>query len=47
VELKVKQNVRTNYFEPRIMARFRVPGPPGPGGGDVPYTIIGGQRARS
>jgi ABC-type polysaccharide/polyol phosphate transport system ATPase subunit len=46
VELKVKQNVRTNYYEPRIKAHFRVMGDPladdGPGGGDVPYAIIGG-----
>jgi ABC-type polysaccharide/polyol phosphate transport system ATPase subunit len=46
VELKVKQNVRTNYYEPRIKAHFRVPGDslaePGAGGGHVPYTIIGG-----
>ncbi len=33
VEVKVKQNVRTNYFEPRVLARFTVPGPPSPGGG--------------
>ncbi len=26
VELKVKQNVRTNYFEPRVLARFAVYG---------------------
>jgi Wzt-like putative exopolysaccharide export protein len=46
VELKIKQNVRTNYYEPRIKAQFRVAGDPlaenGPGGGDVPYAIIGG-----
>jgi len=43
VELKVKQNVRTNYYEPRVKAHFRVPGDAGsPGGGDVPYAIIGG-----
>ncbi|MGI9146239.1 MAG: ABC transporter ATP-binding protein [Chloroflexota bacterium] len=43
VELKVKQNVRTNYYEPRIKAHFRVLGEEGsPGGGDVPYAIIGG-----
>lgn len=29
IELKVKQNVRTNYFEPRILARFTVPGAAG------------------
>ena len=32
VELKVKQNVRTNYYEPRVVAQFVVPGPPSPGG---------------
>ena len=43
VELKVKQNVRTNYYEPRVKAHFRVPGEAGAaGGGDVPYLIIGG-----
>jgi ABC-type polysaccharide/polyol phosphate transport system ATPase subunit len=47
VELKVKQNVRTNYYEPRVKAYFQVVGPRGdrgdaPGGGDVPYAIIGG-----
>jgi ABC-type polysaccharide/polyol phosphate transport system ATPase subunit len=45
VELKVKQNVRTNYFEPRVMGHFSVPGEPGEagaGGAKVPYTIIGG-----
>src|SRR3984893_8894786 len=43
VELKVKQNVRTNYYEPRIKAHFRVVGEAGsPGGGAVPYAIIGG-----
>jgi ABC-type polysaccharide/polyol phosphate transport system ATPase subunit len=43
VELKVKQNVRTNYYEPRVKAHFRVLGEPdSPGGGDVPYAIIGG-----
>ncbi len=26
VEVKVKQNVRTNYYEPRVLARFSVPG---------------------
>ncbi|HEV7665287.1 MAG TPA: ABC transporter ATP-binding protein, partial [Chloroflexota bacterium] len=40
VELKVKQNVRTNYYEPRIKATFRVDGAVGPGGGDVPYAIM-------
>ena len=50
VELKVKQNVRTNYFEPRIMAGFEVRGRPGEeslaassdGGGEVAYRMIGG-----
>jgi hypothetical protein len=44
VELKVKQNVRTNYYEPRIKAHFSIDGPAdrGPGGADVPYAIIGG-----
>jgi len=44
VELKVKQNVRTNYYEPRIKAHFSIDGPVenGPGGADVPYAIIGG-----
>jgi ABC-type polysaccharide/polyol phosphate transport system ATPase subunit len=42
VELKVKQNVRTNYYEPRVKAHFSVPGPPGPGGAEVAYTMIGG-----
>jgi hypothetical protein len=49
VELKVKQNVRTNYYEPRIKAQFRVLGGDTTGktddvggGGDVPYAIIGG-----
>lgn len=37
VELKVKQNVRTNYFEPRIVERFCVPGhEQGQAGGRVP-----------
>jgi ABC-type polysaccharide/polyol phosphate transport system ATPase subunit len=44
VELKVKQNVRTNYYEPRVKVHFTVPGEGGggSGGGDVPYAIIGG-----
>ncbi len=44
VELKVKQNVRTNYYEPRVKAHFTVHGVrgEGAGGGAVPYTIIGG-----
>jgi ABC-type polysaccharide/polyol phosphate transport system ATPase subunit len=42
VELKVKQNVRTNYYEPRVKAMFRVSGAQGAGGADVPYAIIGG-----
>jgi ABC-type polysaccharide/polyol phosphate transport system ATPase subunit len=43
VELKVKQNVRTNYYEPRVKATFRVAGASGPGGADVPYEMIGGR----
>ncbi len=47
VELKVKQNVRTNYYEPRIKAHFVVEGiaglaDQGGGGADVQYAIIGG-----
>jgi ABC-type polysaccharide/polyol phosphate transport system ATPase subunit len=44
VELKVKQNVRTNYYEPRIKAQFSIAGPHdlGAGGADVQYAIIGG-----
>jgi energy-coupling factor transporter ATP-binding protein EcfA2 len=50
VELKVKQNVRTNYFEPRVMAMFEVRSGsehksligPGVGGADVSYRMIGG-----
>jgi hypothetical protein len=42
VELKVKQNVRTNYYEPRVKAHFVVPGQVGLGGADVPYAMIGG-----
>ena len=45
VELKVKQNVRTNYYEPRVMAHFVVRGEVDStwgGGGDVPYAMIGG-----
>jgi ABC-type polysaccharide/polyol phosphate transport system ATPase subunit len=45
VELKVKQNVRTNYYEPRVKAHFIVPGDgtdADPGGAAVEYTIIGG-----
>jgi hypothetical protein len=45
VELKIKQNVRTNYFEPRVMANFVIPGDRTggtPGGADVAYAIIGG-----
>jgi lipopolysaccharide transport system ATP-binding protein len=48
VELKIKQNVRTNYFEPRVMATFEVlldpPNSAGVGGGgaDVSYRFIGG-----
>jgi hypothetical protein len=29
VELKIKQNVRTNYFEPRVMAAFELSDAPG------------------
>jgi ABC-type polysaccharide/polyol phosphate transport system ATPase subunit len=39
VELKVKQNVRTNYYEPRVKAHFTVAGQAGAGGADVPYII--------
>jgi ABC-type polysaccharide/polyol phosphate transport system ATPase subunit len=45
VELKVKQNVRTNYYEPRVKAHFCIEGAAdeiGAGGGDVPYAMIGG-----
>ena len=46
VELKVKQNVRTNYFEPRVMASFDVLGSafgaPDSGGANVAYQMIGG-----
>jgi len=38
VELKVKQNVRTNYYEPRVKATFSVPGEALVGGADVPAT---------
>jgi hypothetical protein len=41
VEIKVKQNVRTNYYEPRVKATFTVAGQ-GAGGGAVPYAMIGG-----
>lgn len=42
VELKVKQNVRTNYFEPRVLAAFSIgDASEGPGGGDVAYRMIG------
>src|SRR5579864_190987 len=42
VELKIKQNVRTNYFEPRVLASFCVGSAlDGPGGGDVAYRMIG------
>jgi ABC-type polysaccharide/polyol phosphate transport system ATPase subunit len=36
VELKVKQNVRTNFFEPRVLARFRVGDGAGPALADAP-----------
>jgi ABC-type polysaccharide/polyol phosphate transport system ATPase subunit len=44
VEIKVKQNVRTNYFEPRVMAFFDVRGPNASSGGsaDVAYRMMGG-----
>jgi len=46
VELKVKQNVRTNYFEPRVMAAFDVAASSSTGGraggADVAYRMIGG-----
>jgi hypothetical protein len=42
VELKVKQNVRTNYYEPRVKATFEVRGEAAVGGGDVQYAIMGG-----
>jgi ABC-2 type transport system ATP-binding protein/lipopolysaccharide transport system ATP-binding protein len=35
VELKVKQNVRTNYFEPRVLAQLNVLGDDSLSGGDV------------
>jgi hypothetical protein len=35
IELKVKQNVRTNYYEPRVVGQVVVPGPSGPGGAEV------------
>ena len=42
VELKIKQNVRTNYFEPRVMANFEIDREGlGPGGGNVAYRMIG------
>jgi hypothetical protein len=39
VELKVKQNVRTNYYEPRVLARFAVGAAADPllGGAHVPH----------
>jgi hypothetical protein len=54
VELKVKQNVRTNFYEPRVKAHFVVSGAASDGGADVavswqvhcstrqPDAIIGG-----
>jgi hypothetical protein len=46
VELKVKQNVRTNYFEPRVMAWFEVVGGASElsdgGGARIAYRMIGG-----
>jgi ABC-type polysaccharide/polyol phosphate transport system ATPase subunit len=47
VELKVKQNVRTNYFEPRVMATFNIDGAMDlslAGGGDVAYHVLDGSR---
>jgi hypothetical protein len=41
VELKVKQNVRTNFFEPRVMATFAVGEAHSGGTGDVAYRMIG------
>ena len=38
VELKVKQNVRTNYYEPRIRASFLIAGLEGSRGGNVPAS---------
>jgi lipopolysaccharide transport system ATP-binding protein len=35
IELKVKQNVRTNYYEPRVVGQIVVPGAPGAGGAGV------------
>jgi ABC-type polysaccharide/polyol phosphate transport system ATPase subunit len=43
VELKVKQNVRTNFYEPRIKATFTIAGYAGSGGADVPYAMIAAQ----
>jgi len=37
IELKVKQNVRTNYFEPRVLASLVVSGSAGQLGGAVPH----------
>ena len=54
VELKIKQNVRTNFFEPRVMAAFNViaaestldqhtpVSTSSAGGADVPYRMMGG-----
>jgi ABC-type polysaccharide/polyol phosphate transport system ATPase subunit len=38
VEVKVKQNVRTNYYEPRVLARFSVPGMAADAGAAVAAT---------
>ncbi len=38
VELKVKQNVRTNYYEPRVLAQLHVRGESEQSGGDVRST---------
>ena len=48
VELKVKQNVRTNYYEPRVLARFSVHGDPSlPSGGAVPNAWRFAPRAET
>jgi ABC-type polysaccharide/polyol phosphate transport system ATPase subunit len=35
VELKVKQNVRTNYYEPRVLAQFEIQGEPAHAGAAI------------
>jgi ABC-type polysaccharide/polyol phosphate transport system ATPase subunit len=47
VELKIKQNVRTNFFEPRVMAAFDVLAAESApiraaGGADVHYRVVSG-----